>query len=118
MDELKGRGYTVVGKPWGGFKQFILNNKCTVKILEVIPGGVLSLQSHETRDELWVALDDGLIVELNDKIFELKKGEEVFISKGSKHRLSSKVGGRMLEISLGLFDEEDIKRYDDEYGRA
>ena len=105
-------------KPWGFFEQFALNEQCTVKILHVKEGGCLSKQYHKNRDELWVMLDEGLVVEIDGKVMKPKKGKSVFIPRGSTHRLSSMVGGRVLEISAGFFDEQDIVRLEDKYGRV
>ncbi len=105
-------------KPWGSFKQYALNKRCTVKILTIKPGQKLSLQSHQKRDELWVALDSGLQAQIGNKTIKLKKGQEIFIPRTTKHRLAaSGKGGRVLEISFGFFDEKDEKRFDDAYGR-
>lgn len=105
-------------RPWGNFTQFAFNEKCTVKILEVKKGEILSLQSHKHRDELWVALDDGAIVEKDDKKIVLNKGEHVYIPKESKHRLSADSENvRVLEVSFGVFDEKDEIRYEDKYNR-
>lgn len=106
-----------VKKPWGNFKQFILNEKATVKILEVNPDGVLSLQKHKKRNEMWYFLTDGGI-ELGNKKKLVKKGEIVNIKKGQAHRLFAKNKKvQVLEISSGNFDEKDIIRLEDKYGR-
>ncbi|MDO8634205.1 MAG: phosphomannose isomerase type II C-terminal cupin domain [archaeon] len=107
-----------VKKPWGKFTQYTHNEKTTVKIIEVKNGESLSLQSHEKRDELWVALDDGLIVEISGKKTRAKKGEQFFIPRKTKHRLSATKNARILEIAFGEFDEKDITRYEDKYGRT
>ncbi|MEM4268081.1 MAG: phosphomannose isomerase type II C-terminal cupin domain [Candidatus Woesearchaeota archaeon] len=111
-----------VEKPWGGFRQYTLNEETTVKIIEVNPGHSLSLQRHRRRDELWVILDEGLIVEIEGKKYPAKKGQEFFIRRGTKHRLvnsvDTEVCGRVLEISFGFFDENDIERIEDNYGRV
>lgn len=107
-----------VDKPWGFFEQFVLNEQCTVKLLHISPGGRLSKQYHENRDELWVMLDDGLMVELDRKVLRPKRGERIFIPKKAKHRVSSKKGGRILELSKGFFAENDIVRLEDKYGRV
>lgn len=108
-----------VEKPWGNFRQFTLNEQSTVKILTVAPGQLLSAQTHKNRDELWVALDSGLRVELDEEVFHPQVGEVLVITRGTKHRLGSEgTEGRMLEISFGFFDENDIERSDDIYGRA
>jgi mannose-6-phosphate isomerase len=108
----------VVNKPWGDFVQFTKNEISTVKILTIQANQKLSLQNHIHREELWVALDDGVIAEGNGEKRTLSKGEKIFIPKLAKHRLSSKSKVRVLEISFGHFDEEDIIRYQDDYGRA
>ena len=105
-------------RPWGSFQQFTANQVSTVKILEVKPQQRLSLQSHQHREELWIALDHGVIAEVNEIKQELKTGEKIFVPKGAKHRLSSQSGTvRVLEIAFGKFDEEDINRYQDDFGR-
>lgn len=108
-----------VDKPWGSFEQYTHNLPCTVKIITVVPGGVLSRQYHHKRDELWVTLDPGACVELDDKVLHPDPGEKLFIPRETVHRLSAvgKEPVRILEISFGLFDEEDIVRLDDVYGR-
>ena len=81
-------------------------------------GKRLSLQSHQNREELWIALDDGVMTEINGVSKVLKKGEKVFIAKKARHRLSSSENSvRVLEIAWGYFDEKDIIRYEDDFGR-
>ena len=106
-------------RPWGAFRQFTKGEPCTVKILTVADGQVLSLQSHKLRDELWVVLDHGLRIEIDGRVHLPEPGAEFVIPRGSRHRLGSASGtGRVLEISFGDFDENDIERYDDVYGRS
>ena len=109
-----------VEKPWGGFEQYTHNLPCTVKIITVAPGGALSRQYHNKRDELWVVLDEGACVELGGEVLHPEVEEKLFIPRETVHRLSS-VGEsavRVLEISFGEFDEEDIVRLEDVYGRV
>ncbi len=59
-------------------------------------------------------------MELGTEVLDLHVGEELFIPRQTVHRLSA-VGEqavRILEISFGEFDEEDIVRLDDVYGRV
>jgi mannose-6-phosphate isomerase len=108
-----------VKKPWGKFEQYTHNAVSTVKIITVRPGGILSLQYHHRRDELWVVLDPGARVEVGGRVLHPQKGEKVFIPRMEEHRLSSASVEpvRILEISFGEFDEEDIVRLEDLYGR-
>lgn len=109
-----------VDKPWGRFEQYTHNLTSTVKVITVNPGGVLSRQYHHQRDELWVVLDLGARIELGEEVLEPEVGEKVFIPRETTHRLSA-VGEepvRILEVSFGEFDEEDIVRVEDVYGRT
>lgn len=111
-----------VDKPWGSFDQFALNERCTVKILTCNPGQKLSLQRHSHRGELWVALDPGVVVTRDGEDLRPAVGTQVWLPVGSTHRLSCDAGTphpvRVLEISFGTFDEADIERLQDDYGRA
>ena len=109
-----------VEKPWGRFEQYAHNVPCTVKIITVEPGGILSSQYHHHRDELWVILDPGAQVELGDKVLHPEPEEKLFIPRGTIHRLScaGERPARILEVSFGVFDEEDIVRLEDVYGRT
>jgi mannose-6-phosphate isomerase-like protein (cupin superfamily) len=105
-------------RPWGEFTTYALNEKCTVKVIEVKPGGMLSLQSHSKRKEFWVALDNGAYAQTGGKITALPRGKSITIKKRQKHRLISKGKRfRVLEISFGRFDESDEVRHGDIYGR-
>lgn len=105
-------------RPWGAFERYTLNEPCTVKVLTVEPGGTLSLQRHAHRAEMWVLLDDGAIVEVDGHRSQPPVNARVFIPAGSTHRLAS-AGPRVrvLEIAFGHFDEDDIERLTDAYGR-
>jgi mannose-6-phosphate isomerase len=109
-----------VERPWGRFEQSTHTRPCTVKIIPVAPGGTLSRQYHHKRDELWVVLDPGACVELGGEVLYPAPEEKLFIPRETVHRLSAADGGpvRVLEVSFGHFDEDDIVRIDDVYGRA
>jgi mannose-6-phosphate isomerase len=109
-----------VEKPWGKFEQYTHNMLSTVKVITVQPGGALSLQYHHSRDELWVVLDAGARIEVGNHVIQPQVGERVFIPRTTAHRLSA-AGDRpvrILEVSFGEFDEDDIIRLEDVYGRA
>ncbi len=110
--------HKTVLKPWGKFEEYATNKECTVKIITVNKGGVLSLQSHKKRKELWVALEEGLTAVINGKRKKLGKGETIIVPKKAKHRIMASRKARFLEISFGHFDENDITRYEDIYWRV
>jgi mannose-6-phosphate isomerase len=109
-------------RPWGEFRQLVANEPCTVKLLTVNPGEQLSLQSHERRSELWLFLDPGGVAEVDDAVVHPEPGETVFVPCGARHRLAALATApsavRLVEVGFGEFDENDIVRYDDRYGRA
>jgi len=107
-----------VERPWGSFKQFANNEDVTVSLMTVKPGQRLSLQSHTGRAELWIALDDGAIVQVNDNIFYPQAGDEIWIPANARHRLGSNGPAvRILEVAFGNWQQEDITRYEDDFDR-
>ena len=105
-------------RPWGGFERFTFNEKSTIKILTINKGKRFSLQYHKNRSEFWKVLDNDVKITLGKKTFKAKKNDEIFIPKKTLHRaegLSKTV--HILEISFGKFDEKDIVRIEDDYGR-
>ena len=105
-------------RPWGNFERFTLNEPCTVKIISVNPDQELSLQQHEHRDEEWRILSGSGTVTVDGSVTPVKAGDEFRILRGQKHRVSGGSAGlQFLEIAFGQFDEEDIKRFEDNYGR-
>ncbi len=81
----------------------------------------LSLQLHYHRSEHWIVVKGMATVQINDEIFFLRQGESTFIRAGMRHRLSNegKLPLELIEVQLGeCVDEDDIVRFDDDYGRA
>jgi len=105
--------------PWGSEEQFTLNEKTTVKILKVDPKAECSLQYHNKRREFWRVLSGQVWALVGDETIEMKVNDEIEIPIGVKHRLKHKDGdAQVLEISFGDFDENDIVRLEDDYGRV
>jgi mannose-1-phosphate guanylyltransferase/mannose-6-phosphate isomerase len=87
--------------------------------MTVQPGQRLSLQAHTGRAELWIVLDEGAEVRVGNDIYSPAAGEEFWIAPGEKHRLSSTGPTiRVLEVAFGDWQQDDITRYDDDYGRS
>jgi mannose-1-phosphate guanylyltransferase/mannose-6-phosphate isomerase len=86
--------------------------------MTVKPGQRLSLQSHTGRAELWIVLDPGAEIQVNDETLHPAQGDEIWIPAGARHRLSSTGPAvRVLEVAFGNWQQEDITRYDDDYHR-
>lgn len=106
-------------RPWGSFTRYTNNEQSTVKLLNVNQGEILSLQYHNKREEFWKVIKGNPVLVLGDDTKEATEGEEFIIPVGMKHRISAlKDNVVILEISMGEFDEEDIVRLEDKYGRV
>ena len=109
-----------IARPWGHYREYARNQTCTVWLVEMNPGESGSLQSHQHFDELWTLLTDGAEVQLGDEVLHPQALEEIFIPRGTKHRLSNAHGTqpiRMFEVAHGVVDDDDKVRYADKYGR-
>ena len=108
-------------RPWGSYTIIEENDAYKVKRLEISPGGVLSLQSHNHRSEHWIVVSGTAEVINSDKQFTLLKNQSTFIPIGAKHRLSNSSQEELLiiiEVQIGSYlGEDDIKRYEDIYNR-
>lgn len=108
-----------IEKPWGSFRQFLSENGVTVKILKVNPNQQFSLQYHNNRNEFWYIISGSPTVTVGESEIEAKAGDEFNIEKGQKHRMKSGESETVfLEISKGEFNEDDIVRIEDDYGRT
>ena len=83
------------------------------------PGEAGSLQSHQNFDEMWIMLTDGGEVQIADQMRQVHAGDEIFIPRGTKHRLNNPSDGllRMMEVAYGEVHDSDKVRYEDRYGR-
>lgn len=108
-------------RPWGHYEQLALGPRFQVKSIVVKPGGKLSLQSHFHRSEHWIVVEGSAIVTKGTSSNLLSENEAIYIPVGEVHRLENpgKVPMRLIEVQTGAyFGEDDILRYDDDYGRA
>lgn len=115
---MKDLGIYQEERPWGNFRQFTHNVSSTVKIITVKPNETLSLQSHHKRSEFWRVLSGAGVMEINGVKHDVAEGDEYEIPVEAKHRMAAGTNGlQVLEIATGDFDENDIVRYEDKYGR-
>jgi mannose-6-phosphate isomerase-like protein (cupin superfamily) len=117
MDHLP--HYEKETRPWGNFERFTLNEKTTVKIITVNSGEAISLQTHDHREEFWRVLTGSGTIHIDGKDNEAHPGDMFYTPKNTDHRITGGPEGlTCLEIAFGEFDEKDITRLEDRYGRA
>jgi mannose-1-phosphate guanylyltransferase/mannose-6-phosphate isomerase len=114
-------GLGTTERPWGSFKTTASNPFYQSKILEIRPLASISLQRHQFREEYWIAAFGQGEAQIGDSRIALSPGSFVFVPKACKHRLRNLSENQALivvEVQLGeSFDEDDIERIEDEYGR-
>lgn len=109
-----------VHRPWGWYDSIDEGARFKVKRIQVTPGASLSLQMHRHRAEHWVVVSGTAEITCGDRKLLLTENQSTYIPLGEVHRLSNP-GNIPLEIievqSGGYLGEDDIVRFDDDYGR-
>jgi len=109
-----------VSRPWGWYDTIDIGERFKVKRIQVNPGASLSLQKHAKRAEHWVVVKGMAEVTCGKKVIHLNPNESTFIPQGETHRLAN-IGSdslEIIEVQSGLYlGEDDIVRFDDDYGR-
>ena len=110
-----------IHRPWGSYLSlFEEKNNWLIKKIEVNPGSSLSLQMHKQRSEHWIVVEGTAEVQINNQKTILTKNQSTFIPIGAKHRLSNPSNQplHIIEVQCGCYlGEDDIVRFEDQYGR-
>ncbi|MBS7807668.1 mannose-1-phosphate guanylyltransferase/mannose-6-phosphate isomerase [Variovorax sp. PCZ-1] len=110
-----------VRRPWGTYESMHQSAAHQVKYIVVEPGERLSLQSHEHRAEHWVVVAGQATITVGETCATYSTGQHVYIEKQEKHRLENHTQEpvAIIEVQIGSYlGEDDIKRFDDVYGRS
>jgi mannose-1-phosphate guanylyltransferase/mannose-1-phosphate guanylyltransferase/mannose-6-phosphate isomerase len=112
-----------VFRPWGYYINVEGNDHSGFKIkrIAVYPGKRLSLQSHNRRSEHWVIAKGKAKVQVGNEEFILEKDQHIYIPLQALHRIEN-VGSELMEFTetqIGDYlGEDDIVRYEDDFGRT
>lgn len=111
-----------IRRPWGLFRNHAGGEGWHLKTLHIQPKTRLSLQHHALRNETWLLVEGDVTATVGESLDDLRevpleRGKGFFVPIGTIHRLSSQNGGVVVEIMDGEYDEEDIVRLDDDFGR-
>ena len=112
-------------RPWGNYRNIDSGEGYQVKRITVTAGGRLSLQSHKYRAEHWTVISGkaritrGPTMDRLD-VIHLDAYQSVDIPLGWIHRLENPTDEPLIivEVQSGSYlGEDDIERFDDQYGR-
>lgn len=126
VDGLKNEGrseghiHRKVFRPWGWYDGVDFGERFQVKRIVVKPGAALSLQMHHHRTEHWIVVRGTAKVTRGDDTFLVAENESTYIPIGTQHRLENPgcVPLEMIEVQSGSYlGEDDIVRFEDNYGR-
>ena len=108
-------------RPWGWYDVITEGSRYKVKCIEVSAGSSLSLQRHTHRAEHWVVVEGTALVHIDGKKHLIVENQSTYIPVGVKHRLTNpgKIPLKIIEVQSGAYlEEDDIERFDVDYGRA
>lgn len=106
--------------PWGRWEVLLDANYCKVKRITVNSGQRLSYQKHFKRQEFWVIVQGTATITLDGDVKTFNTGELVHIPKEASHRIANETDSPVIfvEVQQGsYFGEDDIIRFEDDYGR-
>lgn len=127
FSQLKAAGHEAhkmhrtVHRPWGTYSVLEEGPNFKIKRIEVKPSASLSLQMHHHRSEHWVVVKGIASVVNGEQSMTLQANQSTYIPAGNKHRLTNPGVADLviIEVQSGEYlGEDDIVRFEDNYGRA
>jgi len=113
--------HLTVHRPWGTYTVLEESTNFKIKRIVVNPGAKLSMQMHNHRSEHWVVVAGEATITNNGVEITLQENQSTYIPKTHHHRLENKanVPLAIIEVQCGTYvGEDDIVRFDDQYGRV
>ncbi len=124
----------IARRPWGAIEILADEELCSVRLLTIEANRRLSFQRHLCREELFVALDDNIGLDIcgsdlraDADLFDpavksmvLEKGDYILVARGIWHRTKASMERvRLLEVGFGVYDQQyDIERLFDDFDRT
>jgi mannose-1-phosphate guanylyltransferase/mannose-6-phosphate isomerase len=126
VQDLKKKGrkeyktHTTVYRPWGTYTILEESKNTKMKRIVVYPGAKLSLQMHHHRSEHWIVVHGTAKIVNGDQTIFLEENQSTYVAKTSPHRLENpgRIPLHLIEVQIGNYlEEDDIVRFDDDFGR-
>jgi mannose-1-phosphate guanylyltransferase/mannose-6-phosphate isomerase len=109
-----------VYRPWGSYETVDEGERFKVKRITVKPGAALSLQMHHHRAEHWIVVTGRALVTVGERQVSLVENQSIYIPVEALHRLENPGDEplELIEVQSGEYlGEDDIVRFEDNYGR-
>lgn len=110
-----------VHRPWGWYDSIDEGGRFKVKRIQVNPKASLSLQKHHHRAEHWIVVQGTAEITRGSETLLLSENQSTYIPLGEVHRLANpgNIPLEIIEVQSGSYlGEDDIVRFDDQYGRS
>jgi mannose-1-phosphate guanylyltransferase/mannose-6-phosphate isomerase len=110
-----------VHRPWGWYDSIDEGGRFKVKRIQVKPKASLSLQKHYHRAEHWIVVIGTAEITNGDRVLTLTENQSTYIPLGEVHRLFNPgtIPLEIIEVQSGTYlGEDDIVRFEDNYGRS
>jgi len=110
-----------VYRPWGRYESIDKGQRYQVKRITVNPGAKLSVQMHHHRAEHWIVVSGTAEVTNGHESYFVSENESTYIPIGQIHALRNPGTEplELIEVQSGSYlGEDDIVRFEDDYGRA
>ena len=110
-----------VHRPWGWYDSIDMGPRFQVKRIMVKPKASLSLQMHHHRAEHWIVVSGTAEVTVGEQVVLLSENQSTYIPLGTVHRLVNPgaIPLEIIEVQSGSYlGEDDIVRFQDNYGRS
>lgn len=108
--------YPYTHKIWGGEQILVNTDLYCAKLMWVSAHYQCSMHRHLIKDETFIVLEGDVVLELEDKIIRMEKGDRVHVPRGSWHRFRNQNNAvfpgfpsKILEISTH-HDDADVER--------
>ena len=126
VEVLKERGreehfiHRTVDRPWGSYTVLEKGDAYKIKRVVLRPKARLSLQRHNRRSEHWVVVSGTARVTREQESYLVQTNESTFIPVRTLHRIENPGEDllQIIEVQSGDYvEEDDIERFEDDYGR-
>ena len=109
-----------IERPWGWFENLGDGDGYLVKRLLIRSGARISLQKHRHRSEHWVIVAGEGLLQIDGNTVPATPGTSIFIPQGNLHRATAGSSDLLIvEVQRGaVLREDDIERFDDDFGRT